>query len=521
MFVEQFTDSEEMHHNCGIAAVHLKGNVAPSSKTLSYLYRLLLNQQNRGQLSTGFTIYNKEKPLILDTYKEIGSVDEVFRPRDKVFSKQLQERFNGTKGIGHVRYSTSGSEDATLAQPFERTHGNRKKWFSFCWNGTIANYSELKDELLQKHDYHLIRNNDTEIIMHLLSLEFREKKNSKPAEVFKRVVQKFDGCFNIAFLNAHGEMIILRDPLGMRPVVYGENEEVFLAASESNALFNCGIRDYKHLPPGHLIYISADGKKEIIKYAESTQRAHCMFEWVYFANASSVINERSVYLTRVQLGKELAKDEWVHKDENGNVRDDVIVVSVPDTAKASADAMAYELKIPSVEGLLRNRYVGRTFIEGAIRDERIRNKYTALPEVLKDKIVILVDDSIVRGATTKQLIKYLKAEGGAKEVHVRVAAPPLRGPCFYGIAMPTVNELLVPQYERKPCTGEISKEILLQIQKETAADSLRYQTIEGLVTSIGFPRENLCLACITGEYPTAGGTKLHKSAWDDFYLNIQ
>ncbi|MBS4029001.1 MAG: amidophosphoribosyltransferase [Ignavibacteriales bacterium] len=508
--------ADELHHNCGIAAVQLKHSVKSSSKTLSYIYRLLLNQQNRGQLSTGFTIYNSEKQQLLDTYKDIGSVDEVFQSRNKEFVKDLYERFVGTKGIGHVRYSTSGSEEKNLAQPFERMHGNKWKWFTFCWNGNLANYRELKEQLLDEHEYHLIRNNDTEIIMHFLALELRERNITNLPTVFSNIAKRFDGCFNVAFLNAHGEMIIARDPLGMRPVVYGENDEVFLVASESNALVNCGVTKYKHLPPGHLIYVNANGEHQIIPFAESKKKAHCFFEWVYFANASSVINEKSVYVTRANLGKELAKREWIHKDKTGKLRDDVIVVPVPDTAKASADAMAYELKIPSTEGLLRNRFVGRTFIEGSIREERIRNKYTALPEVLKNKIVLLVDDSVVRGATTKQLVKYLKTEGGAKEVHVRVAAPPLRGPCFYGIAMPTVNELLVPQYEGKPTDGEISEEVLKRITQDLGADSLVYQTIDGLVRSIGFPEKDLCLACINGKYPTESGKELFDEAWEEF-----
>jgi len=508
--------NDELYHNCGIAAVQLKHKATSSSKTLSYIYRLLLNQQNRGQLSTGFTIYNSEKKQLLDTYKGIGSVDEVFQSRNKEFVKELYERFVGTKGIGHVRYSTSGSEDKNLAQPFERMHGNKWKWFSFCWNGNLANYRELKTQLLNEHDYHLIRNNDTEIILHFLSLELRERNTSNLQTVFSNLAQQFDGCFNIAFLNAHGEMVIARDPLGMRPVVYGENNDAFFVASESNALVNCGVTNYKHLPPGNLIYVNANGEHQILPFAESKKKAHCFFEWVYFANASSVINEKSVYVTRANLGKELAKREWIHKDNNGTLRDDVIVVPVPDTAKATADAMAYELKIPSTEGLLRNRFVGRTFIEGAIREERIRNKYTALPEVLRNKIVLLVDDSIVRGATTKQLVKYLKAEGGAKEVHVRVAAPPLRGPCFYGIAMPTVNELLVPQYEGKPTDEEISEEVLYRITQDLGADSLVYQTIDGLVRSIGFSENELCFACINGKYPTESGKKLFEEAWKDF-----
>ena len=240
-----------------------------------------------------------------------------------------------------------------------------------------------------------------------------------------------------------------------------------------------------------------------------------MFEWVYFANVSSVLDNQSVYITRTNLGKELAKQE------TEKINEEHVVVPVPDTAKAAGDAMAYELKVPSAEGLIRNRFVGRTFIEGSSREDRVQNKYTALKEILKDKKVILVDDSIVRGSTTKQLIRYIKSVGGAKEVHVRVSCPPIRGPCFYGIDMSTVAELLVPKYEKEPKKGEISKEVVAQIAKDLGADSVKYQTIQGLVRSISKPAKDLCMACITGEYPTPHGKKLYMKAWENFKKGVK
>jgi amidophosphoribosyltransferase len=309
-------------------------------------------------------------------------------------------------------------------------------------------------------------------------------------------------------------MIILRDPYGFRPIVYGFRDEMFFAASESNALINCGVTNYKNLEPGHLIYIR-DGKVNVIKYAESPRKAHCMFEWVYFSNVSSVLDNQSVYITRTNLGKELAKQETERVDK------DYVVVPVPDTAKAAGDAMAYELKVPSSEGLIRNRFVGRTFIEGTGREDRVQSKYTALREILKDKKVILVDDSIVRGSTTKQIVSYIKRAGGAKEVHVRVSCPPIRGPCFYGIDMSTVSELLIPRYEGEPKKGEVSKEVIARVAKDLSADSLKYQTIAGLVRSIGKPAKDLCMACLTGEYPTPWGKKLYMKAWDNFRKGVK
>ena len=504
----------EAMHQCGIAAVYIKENGDSTNRALFYLYKLLLNQQNRGQLSAGITTFNPSRMQILDTYKDLGPVNEVFKTSDRQQSVEIFKRFAGNKGIGHVRYATSGSEERNLAQPFERHHGRKWKWFSFCWNGNLANYQELKKQLMEKSDYHIVYDTDTEILMHYISRELKGATGPNLVKVFTRLAQKLDGCFNIAFINAFGEMIILRDPYGFRPIVYGWKDDMFLAASESNALINCGVTDYKHLEPGHLIYIK-NGNIEIKKYAESPRKAHCMFEWVYFANVSSVLDGKSVYITRTNLGKELAKQETEKVDEN------YVVVPVPDTAKAAGDAMAYELKLPSAEGLIRNRYVGRTFIEGSSRDDRVQNKYTALREILKDKKVILVDDSIVRGSTTRQLISYLKKAGGAREVHIRVSCPPIRGPCFYGIDMSTVSELLIPKYEKEPRKSEVSKEAIKQLGKDLGADSIRYQTVQGLVKSIGKPAKELCMACLTGEYPTLWGKKLYVKAWENFKKGVK
>ncbi len=502
-------------HQCGIAAVYIKGNGDAANRALFYLYKLLLNQQNRGQLSAGITTYGEHRAQLLDTYKDLGTVNEVFKTSDKQQSMELFKRYAGNKGIGHIRYATSGSEARSLAQPFERHHGRKWKWFSFGWNGNLANYTELKSNLLEKTDYHITYESDTEILMHYLSRELKGNEKPNLIKVFTRLSQKLDGCYNITFINADGEMIILRDPYGFRPVVYGYRDDMFVAASESNALVNIGITEIHDLPPGHLIYIDQKGIIKIKKYAAHSQRTHCMFEWVYFANVSSVIDKQSVYVTRKNLGKELAKAEDVQIDS------DTIVVPVPDTAKASGDAMAYELKIPSQEGLIRNRYVGRTFIEGTSREDRIQNKYTALKEIISGKKILLVDDSIVRGATTQQIVRYLKEVGGAKEVHLRISCPPIRGPCFYGIDMSTVSELLVPRYEQKMMSGNISEKTTTQIAKDLGADSLRYQSVEGLVRSIGLPKEHLCTACITGQYPTVWGKKLLARAWENAKKGIK
>lgn len=508
---------DDLHEECGICAVYIKENGDAANKALFYLYKLMLNLQNRGQLSAGITTYSPNRAQLLDTYKDLGHVNEVFKTSNREKSFEIFKRYAGTKGIGHVRYATSGSEEKGCAQPFERHHGRKWKWFSFGFNGNLANYTELKQALLdKKEDYHITYDNDTEIIMHYIARELKGDIRPNLVHVFSNLAKKFDGCYNITFINAEGEIIVTRDPYGFRPVVYGfsEDEKIFMAASESVALVNCGIKDIKPLQPGYLIHIK-DDKVVIKKFAESKRISHCMFEWVYFSNVSSVLDNRSVYITRCNLGRELAKLETQKIDE------DCIAVPVPDTAKAAGDAFAYELNIPSREGIIRNRYVGRTFIEGSSRNDKVSNKYTALRNVLEDKRVFLVDDSIVRGNTTRQLVRYLKEEGKAKEIHVRITCPPIRAPCFYGIDMSTVSELLVPKYEKKPGITDISKEVCSEIAKDIGADSLIYQTVEGLIKSIDLPKNNLCTACITGSYPTPWGEKLFREAWENYRKGVK
>src|SRR3989344_1529990 len=301
---------EDVFHNCGIAAVYIKGNGDAANKALFYLYKLLLNLQNRGQLSAGITTYNPDRVQILDTHKDLGHVNEVFRTSNREKSFQIFKRYAGTKGIGHVRYATSGTEERGVAQPFERHHGRKWKWFAFGFNGNLANFVELRKKIMEAKEYHLTYDNDTEILMHYLSLELNRSKKPNMVKVFSNLAKKVDGCYNISFINAEGDIIVARDPTGFRPLVYGfsPDKEVFMAASESHALLNCGIKDIKPLQPGYLVHIHGN-KVEIKQFAPNKKTAHCMFEWVYFANVSSVLYNKSVYITRTRLGKELAKLE--------------------------------------------------------------------------------------------------------------------------------------------------------------------------------------------------------------------
>src|SRR5688572_22910679 len=354
----------DIYHECGIAAVyHLPGEPHPlcpeggPEEASRLLPRMLLDIQNRGQLAAGMTSFNPGRDQLLATHKDVGSVTEAFRLSHAGKSDSLMRDYAGRAAIGHVRYATCGAEDKSYAQPFERPHIEKRKWFAFGFNGQLANFQELKEKLLSEADHHLARENDTEIIMHEISREMSGDRRPSLVEVMRSVSRRFDGAYSLVLLNAQGDMLVARDPLGIKPLCYAKEGNLFAAASESVALLNLGFQpeSIRSLPPGEAITITG-GKFEIQPFSKSERRAHCYFEWIYFANVASTLDDRSVYLSRTALGDELARQERalnLFDYEDGNT----IVVPVPDTAKAAADGMAFELGIPSVEGLIRNRYV--------------------------------------------------------------------------------------------------------------------------------------------------------------------
>lgn len=520
---------DELNHECGVAAVyHLNsGGISPlipklrrKDKTFTdpttedpvavrnrasrLVPGMLLDMQNRGQLAAGITSYNPQRLQLIQTHKDVGGVAEVFRMNHEDRYKNLMAEHAGQAAIGHVRYATCGKDDPVYAQPFERQHIARSKWFSFAFNGQLANYLELREEILQTTDFHLIRETDTEVLHHLISHELSVNASITPVELLKTLAKKLDGSWNIVFLNARGQMFVSRDPLGMRPLCYAREGSLFAAASESVALTHLGFADSNvhNVPPGHVVIV--DGNSVTVeKYAESPKQAHCFFEWIYFANAGSSFDNAGVYLSRKRLGEELAARETL------SIGDDVIVVPVPDTAKAAADSMAFQLKVPSLEGLIRNRYIGRTFIEGNNRADKVRMKYTPLPEIMEGKRVLLVDDSIVRATTLRELLALLKSRGRAKEIHVRIACPPIIAPCFYGIDMSTVSELFAPGFMSGPVITEEEQDAMA---REIGADSLRYLPVEALSACVGLPASSLCQACVNGVYPTAAGAEMYQKA---------
>jgi amidophosphoribosyltransferase len=520
---------DELQHECGVAAVyHLnsgdlsplipklrkkdKSYVDPASeepmavrnRTSRLIPGMLLDMQNRGQLAAGLSSYNPARLQLIQTHKDVGGVAEVFRMNHEGPYKSLMADHAGQAAIGHVRYATCGTDDPSYAQPFERQHIARAKWFSFAFNGQLANYTELREEILSTTDFHLTRETDTEVLHHLISHELSLNAHVTPTELLRTLSKRLDGSWNIVFLNARGQMFASRDPLGMRPLCYAVEGSLFAAASESVALTHLGFSEdsVKNVPPGHVVIV--DGQTvRVEKYAESPKTAHCFFEWIYFANAGSTFDDAGVYLSRKRLGEELAKRETI------KIADDVIVVPVPDTAKAAADSMAFQLKVPSLEGLIRNRYIGRTFIEGNNRADKVRMKYTPLPEVMEGKRILLVDDSIVRATTLKELLALLRDRGRAKEIHVRIACPPIIAPCFYGIDMSTVGELFAPAFMQGHVITEAEEQAMADA---IGATSLRYLPVESLASCVGLPEHTLCQACVNTIYPTPAGERMYEKA---------
>ena len=504
---------DDLKHECGLAALYwldepylengsaLKGpeNVA------SLMPSMLLDLQNRGQLASGMTSYEPDRTQILHTFKDVGTVSEGFRMSHTGKHASILEEFSGRAAIGHTRYATSGEEDdVRYAQPFERQHGRIWKWFSLAFNGNLANYTQLRERLLSKRGYHFTLNTDTEIIMHTLAYRLRGERMPNLAKVMGTLARDFDGAFNIAFLDAAGRMFLSRDPTGYRPLCWGTQGRLFGAANESTALLNLGFKDIHHLAPGEMAIVE-DGRLRIERYAEPEKPARCFFEWVYFSNVASEIDGQGVYQSRARAGRKLGEME------DQVIGDDCIVVPVPDTAKAAADAYAFHVGAPCMEGVIRNRYVGRTFIQPvSTREKSAKNKYTTVRSLMQGQRVFLVEDSIVRSLTLKTLIQQIRENGGAAEIHVRVACPPIVGPCFYGINMSTVEELFAPQFVSGRYKGDPTPQMLKKMARFLKVDSLKYLPTSSLGETINVEQDTLCLGCVTAKYPSSWGNRMYR-----------
>ncbi len=511
----------DLYHECGIAAVYhfpdapvsdmVPGGDAANTSLL--IPQILQDIQNRGQLATGISVFNNRHKQLLATYKDVGQVADVFKLNRPEEAQALMQTLRGTAAIGHVRYATCGTDDPSYAQPFERHHIQKSKWFTFGFNGQLANYQELRRQILAGSDFHLSRETDTEILMHLISQDISVHGGENLKGMMTRLSHKFDGAYNIVWLNAFGDLLVARDPLGIRPLCYATDGSLLVAASESVALSNLGFHEsaIHDLPPGHCITVK-NGRMEISSYVDGERPAHCFFEWIYFANVASKLDDSGVYNVRSRLGEALARQELVPYDKESS-----IVVPVPDTAKAAAGSMAFRMDIPCLEGLIRNRYVGRTFIESANRSAKAKRKYTPLADVMRGKKVFLVEDTIVRSTTMRVLIDQIRDRGHAAEVHVRVACPPIVAPCFYGIDMSKISELFAPRFMPDHV---LTPERERAMAADLGADSLRYLPASALAECIQIDRSHLCQACVDGNYPTPAGRKLYQLATDNYRAGL-
>ncbi|MBU0755779.1 MAG: amidophosphoribosyltransferase [Planctomycetes bacterium] len=508
-------DWDGPRHECGVAALYaMKGRIPDMETDVApLLSRMLLDMQMRGELSAGMALYNPNRKRLLEIHRDLGTVSQAFRLGSSQKSAVVFNRCTGPVGIAHTRYATSGREDINAAQPFERYHGRAHKWFSFAWNGNLANYKHLRYLLEVKQGYHTLHGTDTETIMHFLSRELRGTRKPRPARIFYNLSVEFDGCYNIVFLNADGDLIVARDPMGFRPLCWAQDEKLFGVASESVALWNLGFNEIFDIKPGWLIHVSPNGVAHR-QFSNFHLYKRCFFEWVYFSNVASTFDGRSVYVVRNALGRSLAELEPIQPDEN------TVIVPVPDSAKAAADAMGHHLRVPVIEGLMRNRYVGRSFIKGENRSEVVQQKYTPVRGALVGKKIILVDDSIVRGNTMRNIISDLKNRGQAKEIHLRITCPPITRPCFYGIDMSTLKELFATSFLNEPPEDAVPDSMLKEMAEDLGADSLLYLPLSKIPECVGFPRDELCMACVDGVYPTPAGLKMCQLAEENLKNGI-
>lgn len=453
---------------CGIVGV------MGANKASSELYTGLFAIQHRGQDGAGMYVDNDGETKLV---KGGGLVDSVF-------DRETLDSLEGPNGIGHVRYPTIGADAELDAQPFQVKSPIE---IGMVHNGNIVNLNEM----LEKYDIEMKSTCDLELILKVFAKELEKEDTIDENALFsttRRVMKSLNGSYSVIALIPDFGMFLFRDPRGIRPFVLGKKvnlDGVSLgAASENTVLDILGYDVLRDVMAGEAILIRDDMSYESRQLTNSEPK-HCMFEWVYFARTDSTIENINVYEARLRLGKELAK-QWRKNEHELDV-----VIPVPDTARTHALALAEELDIPYREGLLRNRYVGRTFImpDQTSRETAVRTKLNPIIEEVKGKKVGLVDDSIVRGTTSKKLVNLVKS-AGAEEVHFLVGSPPIVAPCYYGIDMPTKTEL------------KAANHTIEDIREDINADSLTYLEIQGLVSGIGMNKNKLCLGCLTEDYPT-------------------
>ena len=452
-----------MQDKCGIVGAYSHNKPHNISREIYYgLYAL----QHRGQESAGISTHNGKE---MHTYRGMGLVCDVFNNGN---IKGLE----GNVGIGHVRYSTTGKSQIQNSQPFISKFDMGS--IAIAHNGDIINSTELRNEL-EEEGRKFVSTTDSEVICHLLTKEY--SKTQDMVEAIKNVSQKLIGSYSLVLL-VNDDLIVVRDPIGIKPLSLGEREGTSIVASETVAFDVVGANYVRDVEPGEILVINDEIKSFKIPRNPGTPRAHCMFEYVYFARPDSILDGKIVYNVRKNIGKYLFKEHPVDAD---------VVMPVPDSAITAAIGYSRASGIPYGEGLIKNRYIGRTFIMPTQeeRETAVKLKMNPIKSELEGKSIVLVDDSIVRGTTSKSLVNVLRS-AGVKEIHLRIGSPPIISPCYYGIAMATKKELIA------------SHQAVEEIRKTLGVDSLGYLSIESIVKFIGIEGDNLCLGCLTGDYPT-------------------
>lgn len=454
---------DHFHDECGVVAIH--GH--PEAAKLAYLGLYAL--QHRGQESAGICTSDGND---LHTHKTMGHVADIF-------TSPVLKTLPGELAIGHTRYSTAGDTVALNAQPFSvMCH---KGPIAVAHNGNITNATELRRDLERRGSI-FQATSDTEVILHLMACSSERTL----AGALRDALLQLDGAFSIVFL-AHDRIIVARDPNGFRPLAMGQMEisgghKCYVFASETCAFDLIGAVYLHDVEPGEMVIVGPEGVTRE-RYAPERNRAHCVFEHVYFARPDSMVFGRAVYESRENLGRLLARECPADAD---------IVVPVPDSGVAAALGYAAESGLPYRQALIRNHYVGRTFIEPsqAIRDFGVKLKLNPVRHLLQGKRVVLVDDSIVRGTTSRKIVRMVR-QAGAREVHLRISCPPTVSPCFYGVDTPTKSELIA------------SNQNVAEIQRFVEADTLGYLSLGGLRQAVGDDQKHeYCYACYTGDYPT-------------------
>jgi len=453
---------------CGVFGVHASGEDA--ARLAFYgLYAL----QHRGQESAGIVTADGHE---LHSRVGMGLVSQVFDEEDLA-------HLRGNLAIGHNRYSTTGSSQYKNAQPFRIAGPNGE--IALGHNGNLVNAEMLRVDLEQEgHEFRTAT--DSEVMARILAFAPGDSWPQRFAHMMRRV----QGAYCLVVLTPDA-LFAVRDPLGVRPLCLGRLNGGWVVASESCAFDHLGATFLREVEPGEVIQINGRGVRSF-RPLESTGCAFCVFEYIYFARPDSVIRGKLLYPVRMAMGARLAREYPVEAD---------VVMGVPDSAIAAAIGYSQESGIPFVEGLVKNRYVGRTFImpDQRIREVGVQLKFNPLPEILGGKRVVVVDDSIVRGTTTPRVVEMLR-HAGAREVHMRITAPPITHPCFFGVDMAARWELIAAQ------------KTVSEIREHIDADSLGYLSLEGLVDSIGLPQDTFCLACFTGEYPLPVPLQMDKLA---------